>query len=139
MILSQYDLDAPFPKLKDAEINFSSRQQMMIEIAEKHQFSIRQLYQHIASARGHWTLIGTATQVVDQLPQWFENEATDGFNVLPPTTPAGLNDIVEFIVPELRTRGLFRTAYEGTTLHEHLGLKRPENQYVLAKNAQQAS
>lgn len=57
MILSQYDLDAPFPKLKDSEINVASRQQMMIEIAEKHQFSIRQLYQHIASARGHWTLI----------------------------------------------------------------------------------
>ena len=131
--LSQFDLDAPFPRLEDIEIK-SSRQQMMIEIAAKHNFSIRQLYEHIASARGHWTLIGTAEQVVDQLQQWFENEAADGFNVLPPSTPAGLNDFVEFIVPELQRRDLFRTEYEGTTLRENLGLKRPENQHVLAKH-----
>ncbi len=129
--LSNYDLDAPFP-LKDIEIK-SSRQQMMFEIAAKHHFSIRQLYEYIASARGHWTLIGTPEQVVDQLQEWFENEAADGFNVLPPTTPAGLNDFVDFIVPELQRRSLFRTEYEGTTLRENLGLKRPENQYVITQ------
>ena len=137
--LSKFDLDAPFPKLEEADINFSSRQQMMIEIAQKHNFSIRQLYEYIASARGHWTLIGTPEQVVDQLQLWFENEAADGFNVLPPSTPAGLNDFVEFIVPELQRRGLFRTEYEGSTLRENLGLKRPENQYVLAQQQAQAS
>ncbi len=137
--LSKYDLDAPFPKLEEADINFSSRQQMMIEIAHKHNFSIRQLYEYIASARGHWTLIGTPEQVVDQLQNWFENEAADGFNVLPPSTPAGLNDFVELIVPELQRRGLFRTAYEGSTLRENLGLKRPENQYVLTRQQAQAS
>lgn len=137
--LEKYDLDAPFPKLEDADINFSSRQQMMIDIARKHNFSIRQLYEYIASARGHWTLVGTPEQVVDQLQNWFENEAADGFNILPPTTPAGLNDFVEFIVPELQRRGLFRTAYEGKTLRENLGLKRPENQYVLADQQVKAS
>ena len=71
--------------------------------------------------------------MVDQLQQWFENEAADGFNVLPPSTPAGLNDFVEFIVPELQRRGLFRTEYKGTTLRENLGLKRPENQYVIER------
>lgn len=131
--LAKFDLDAPFPKIEDADINFSSRQQMMIDIARKHNFSIRQLYQYIASARGHWTLIGTPEQVVDQLQEWFENDAADGFNVLPPTTPAGLNDFVDLIIPELQRRGLFRTAYEGKTLRENLGLKRPENQYVLEK------
>ncbi|WP_180177375.1 LLM class flavin-dependent oxidoreductase [Acinetobacter sp. YH12039] len=131
--LAKFDLEAPFPKIEDADINFSSRQQMMIDIARKHNFSIRQLYQYIASARGHWTLIGTPEQVVYQLQEWFENDAADGFNVLPPTTPAGLNDFVDLIVPELQRRGLFRTAYEGTTLRENLGLKRPENQYVLEK------
>lgn len=137
--LSKFDLDAPFPKIEDTDINFSSRQQMMIDIARKHNFSIRQLYQYIASARGHWTLIGTPEQVVDQLQEWFENEAADGFNILPPTTPAGLNDFVNLIVPELQRRGLFRTAYEGSTLRENLGLKRPENQYVLKNQQSQAS
>jgi len=137
--LKKFDLDAPFPKLEDADINFSSRQQMMIDIARKHNFSIRQLYEYIASARGHWTLIGTPEQVVDQLQNWFENEGADGFNILPPTTPAGLNDFVEFIVPELQSRGLFRTEYEGKTLRENLGLKRPENQYVLEQQKIKAS
>ncbi|WP_347473305.1 LLM class flavin-dependent oxidoreductase [Acinetobacter thermotolerans] len=137
--LEKYDLDAPFPKLEDTDINFSSRQQMMIDIARKHNFSIRQLYQYIASARGHWTLVGTPEQVVDQLQQWFENEAADGFNVLPPTTPAGLNDFVDFIVPELQRRGLFRTEYEGKTLRENLGLKRPENQYVTESKLNKAA
>ena len=131
--LSQFDLDAPFPELDPSEINFTSRQQMMIDIAKKHHFSIRQLYEYVASARGHWTLIGTPEQVVDQLQVWFENEAADGFNVLPPSTPTGLNDFVELIVPELQRRGLFRTEYEGNTLRENLGLKRPENQYVLQR------
>ncbi|ENV32730.1 LLM class flavin-dependent oxidoreductase [Acinetobacter gerneri] len=129
--LEKYDLDALFPKIEDVDINFSSRQQMMIDIARKHNFTIRELYQYIASARGHWTLIGTPEQIVDQLQEWFENEAADGFNVLPPSTPAGLNDFVELVVPELQRRGLFRTEYEGSTLRENLGLKRPENQYVL--------
>lgn len=105
---------------------------MMLEIAAKHHFSIRQLYEYIASARGHWTLIGTPEQVVDQLQEWFENEAADGFNVLPPSTPAGLNDFVNFIVPELQRRGLFRIEYEGSTLRENLGLKRPLNQYLVS-------
>ena len=126
--LSQFDLDAPFPQLDHATIN--SRQQLMIEIAHEHNFSIRQFYEFVASARGHWTLIGTPEQIIDQLQLWFENEAADGFNVLPPSTPAGLDDFVEFIVPELQRRGLFRTAYEGKTLRENLGLKRPENQYI---------
>ena len=137
--LSKFDLDAPFPKIEDSDINFSSRQQMMIDIARKHNFTIRQLYQYIASARGHWTLVGTPEQVVDQLQEWFENDGADGFNILPPTTPAGLNDFVQFIVPELQRRGLFRTAYEGATLRENLGLKRPENQYVLQQKEEQAS
>ncbi|MFT4020255.1 MAG: LLM class flavin-dependent oxidoreductase [Acinetobacter sp.] len=131
--LSQYDLDAPFPELDATQITFSSRQQMMIDIARKHNFTIRQLYEHVASARGHWTLIGTPEQIVDQLQQWFEQEAADGFNVLPPSVPEGLTDFVEWIVPELQRRGLFRTEYEGTTLRENLGLKRPENQYVIVK------
>jgi alkanesulfonate monooxygenase SsuD/methylene tetrahydromethanopterin reductase-like flavin-dependent oxidoreductase (luciferase family) len=132
--LEQYDIDEPFPELDESLINFGSRQQMMIDIARKHNFTIRQLYEYVASARGHWTLVGTPEQIVNQLQEWFENEAADGFNILPPSTPAGLNDFVDLIVPELQRRGLFRTEYEGSTLRENLGLKRPENQYVLAQH-----
>jgi hypothetical protein len=38
-------------------------------------------------------------------------------------------------VPELRRRGLFRTEYEGATLRENLGLKRPTNRFATQAEA----
>ncbi len=45
------------------------------------------------------------------------------------TVPAGLDEFVDTVVPELQRRGIFRLDYEGTTLREHLGLPRPKNRY----------
>ena len=69
--------------------------------------------------------------------EWFENGACDGFNVMPPVLPQSLNEFVDLVVPELQKRGLFRTAYEGRTLRENLGLERPASRYAvpLAKAA----
>jgi len=74
--------------------------------------------------------VGTPTQIADQIQLWFENGAADGFNVMPPWLPGGLEDFIELVVPELRRRGLFREEYSGSTLREHFGLARPHNQYV---------
>lgn len=136
--LSQYPLDGPFPELPKT-VGWVSRQQMMVDIAHKHGFSIRQLYEWVATARGHWTIVGTPAQVVDQLQEWFENEAADGFNILPPVLPGSLDDFVDLVIPELQRRGLFRTAYEGKTLRENLGLARPENQHLLVRQEARAA
>src|SRR5690606_36468907 len=104
--------------------------QLVKDLAEREQLTIRQLYERIAGARGHREIIGTPEQIVDQLQEWFENEAADGFNIMPPTFPDGLKDFVELVIPELQKRGIFRKEYEGSTLREHLGLKRPANQLV---------
>ena len=61
-----------------------------------------------------------------------ETEACDGFNVMFPFVPEGLDDVVDRLVPELQRRGLFRTAYEATTLLGLLGLPRPANRYATA-------
>ena len=53
----------------------------------------------------------------------------DGFDVMFPFLPEGLDDVVDRLVPELRRRGLFRRAYAGTTLRAHLGLKRPPTRF----------
>ena len=136
--LSPYPLDGPFPELPKT-IGWVSRQQMMVDIARKHNFSIRQLYQWVATARGHWTIVGTPTQIADQLQNWFENGAADGFNVLPPVLPASLDDFVDLVIPELQRRGLYRTRYEGKTLRENLALQRPTNQHVLRQREPQAA
>jgi alkanesulfonate monooxygenase len=60
---------------------------------------------------------------------WIDEDGSDGFNILFPYLPAGLDDMVDRVVPELQRRGLFRTEYEGATLRENLGLPRPANRF----------
>lgn len=129
--LAGADLDGPLPPAPPTE-GMKSRQELIRRIADENNFSIRQLYQWIASARGHFTIVGSAVEIADMLQEWFENEGADGFNILPPWLPTGLNDFVDLVIPELQRRGLFRTAYEGTTLRQNLGLPFPETRWRTA-------
>jgi alkanesulfonate monooxygenase len=61
------------------------------------------------------------------MEEWLMTDACDGFNVMFPYVPGGLDDFVEMVIPELQRRGLFRKEYEGATLRENLGLPRPCN------------
>ena len=70
-------------------------------------------------------VVGTAIDVADALQEAFENSAIDGFTVLPPVAPGGLDAFVDDVVPELRRRGLVRSGYQGTSLRERLSLVRP--------------
>jgi hypothetical protein len=94
----------------------------MIDLARREKLTIRQLYQRVAGARGHWQLVGTAEQIADQLEERFVHHGADGYNIMAPTLPGGLTDFIAQVLPELRRRGLFRSEYEGCTLREHLGL-----------------
>ena len=73
--------------------------------------------------------VGTPASIADTMEQWLVEEGSDGFNVMFPYLPAGLDDFVDRVVPELRRRGIFRRDYEGRTLRENLGLPRPANQF----------
>lgn len=136
--LSGYDLDAPLPPAPPTE-GMKSRQALIRQIADENDFTIRQLFQWVATARGHYTIVGSASHIADVLQEWFEKEGADGFNILPPWLPTGLEDFVELVIPELQRRGLFRTEYEGRTLRENLGLPFPINRYAAARAAAQAA
>jgi FMN-dependent oxidoreductase (nitrilotriacetate monooxygenase family) len=123
--LSGHDIDGPFPQDLPVTEGWKSRQELFAAMARRDNLSIRQLYEKVAGARGHWTIVGTAESIADQLEHWFTTGAADGFNVLAPTLPFGLRDFAQLVIPELQRRGLFRTAYTGRTLREHLGLRRP--------------
>ena len=69
--------------------------------------------------------VGTARAVADQMEEWFEGDACDGFVVAATHVPGAYEDVVRTVVPELQRRGLFRTEYTGATLRDHLGLARP--------------
>jgi FMN-dependent oxidoreductase (nitrilotriacetate monooxygenase family) len=127
--LSEYPVDKPLPELPDIkDINGAkTRFQLVKSLGDREKLTIRQLYQRVAGARGHREIKGTPIQIADQLQEWFEDGAADGFNIMPPYMPGGLDEFVDLVVPELQNRGIFREDYTGTTLREHLGLLRPAN------------
>lgn len=127
--LSGYSLDDKAPPLPtDTELN-KSRLKLVSDLAARG-LTLRELYLSLATARGHRTVVGTPEQVADAIGEWFHGGAADGFNIMPPVLPTGLTDFVDQVVPVLQKRGWFRTEYEGTTLRENLGLKRPVNRFV---------
>lgn len=137
--LSKLDLDGPPPAFASSTNGNKSRLQLVTELAHREGLTMRQVYQRLAGARGHWVVVGTPESIADQMEHWFRNEAADGFNVMPPVLPSSLREFVDLVVPELQRRGLFRTEYEGKTLRENLGLARPENQYALARKEKSSS
>ncbi|GIQ69682.1 monooxygenase [Xylanibacillus composti] len=129
-----YPLDGPMPELPDAEqINGQrTKYKIFVDLAKRENLTIRQLLHRTAAGRGDFTIVGTAAQVADQLEEWFLTRACDGFNIMPPYFPGGLEEFSQKVIPELQRRGLFRTEYTGSTLRENLGLSRPVNQFAAA-------
>ena len=128
--LSDLPLDEPIPESrmpKSANLHKAFFDGIMKIIREENP-TLRQLY--LRYERGRKTIKGTATQVADVMEHWFTMGACDGFMMQFHTLPGGLEDFVDGVVPELQRRGLFRNDYEGTTLRDHLGLKRPANPHT---------
>ena len=125
-------LDEKFPDLPDeAPIEgHKSRYELIVGLARSEDLTLRQLIGRLAGGRGHRTMVGTPEQVADDLQLWFENGAADGFNFMPPSIPDQLEVFIDTVVPILQERGLFRTEYEGTTLRDHYGLRRPESSHT---------
>ncbi|MBM3526765.1 MAG: LLM class flavin-dependent oxidoreductase [Alphaproteobacteria bacterium] len=132
--LTPYPLDGPMPEVPLTNTQ-QGRQKVVMDMARREHLTIRQVYMRVAGARGHRMVHGTAADIADALEEWYRAGAADGFNIMPQVLPAGLNEFCEGVVPELQRRGLFRTAYEGKTLRENLGLPRPANRFSGASAA----
>lgn len=127
---SKFDLDAPLPDIPETNASQSGRA-TLVEMARRENLTVRQLAQFVGGYGG-LQMVGTATEIADQMQAWLETEASDGFNIMFHSVPEGLDDFVDMVVPELQRRGIFRRKYEGTTLRDHLGLERPENRFFAA-------
>ncbi|MHC5821881.1 MAG: LLM class flavin-dependent oxidoreductase [Nostoc sp.] len=125
--VSGFDPDAPLPEILPNNAGYSSRERV-IALAQRENLTIRQLAQRIGSYGG-LAFVGTAQTIADDMEQWLIEEGSDGFNIMFPFLPEGLNDFVDKVVPELQRRGIFRKEYEGKTLRENLGLARPANRF----------
>lgn len=139
--LTRHSLDAPLPPLPplDEIQGNKSRYQLVKDLAGDGSLTVRQLIGLLGGGRGHRTFAGTPEQVADELQTWFEQGAADGFNIMPPYLPGGLDDFVDRVVPILQSRGLFRTEYTATTLRGHYGLADAGNRFAHSASADEAS
>ncbi|MFI6216175.1 LLM class flavin-dependent oxidoreductase [Nocardia brasiliensis] len=119
-----------FDDAGDVTDNGRSRLQVVAGIVQRERPTVRGLLHRLAGARGHRVFAGTPEQVADTIEEWFRSGAADGFNVMPPYYPGGLEVFAATVVPILQERGLFRTEYSGTTLRDHFGLPRPESRFA---------
>jgi FMN-dependent oxidoreductase (nitrilotriacetate monooxygenase family) len=124
---SGFALDAPLPEIPESNASKSGRERI-IDRARRDHLTVRQLAQ-ISGSYGGLAMVGTPTTIADEMEEWFFGEACDGFNIMFPWVPGGLDEFVDRVVPELQRRGLFRREYEGKTLRENLGLPRPANRF----------
>jgi FMN-dependent oxidoreductase (nitrilotriacetate monooxygenase family) len=126
---SDLHLDRQLPADLPAEDEIEaakSRYTLIVDLARREKLTVRQLIGRLGGGRGHRTFAGTPEQVADAIQHWHENGAADGFNIMAPVLPSGLELFVDHVVPILQARGLFRTEYAGTTLRDHYGLARPD-------------
>ncbi|MBJ6362522.1 LLM class flavin-dependent oxidoreductase [Paenibacillus sp. GCM10012307] len=125
--LTKLDPDIPIPHSilpQTSEVEgMRSRSQLVLDMIRDQNLTVRQL----VSAGTHLRMVGSWNEVADQMTTWLEQRGADGFNVMFPYTPGGLEDVVEHLIPELQNRGIYRADYEGTTLRSHYQLPLPSD------------
>ena len=126
--VSGFELDGPLPDIPDSNASKSGRQKL-VSMARRDKMTVRQLAQYVGGSFSSLELIGTPRTIADQMEEWLLDRGCDGFNVMFPYLPGGLDDFVDRVVPELQRRELFRREYEGPTLRDNLGLARPHNRF----------
>ncbi|WP_138755004.1 LLM class flavin-dependent oxidoreductase [Paenibacillus sinopodophylli] len=133
--LTKYSLNDQLPEIPDpveASNGMKSRVQLVMDMARNEKLTMLELGRRMLGARGHLQFVGTPVQLADLIQLWFEEYGCDGFNIMAPVLPGGLDDFVDQVVPILQERGLFREDYTGDTLREHLGLERPSEGHFRA-------
>jgi FMN-dependent oxidoreductase (nitrilotriacetate monooxygenase family) len=133
--LSGYDPDGPLPETdpEDGEHTVARGRASVrmfgdrLETANKWRalaalkgYSIRDL---IIEVTGRQNFIGSPRTIAESLDELVQQDAADGFILVPHITPDGLGPFAERVVPLLQEKGVFRTEYAGTTLRDHLGLR----------------
>jgi FMN-dependent oxidoreductase (nitrilotriacetate monooxygenase family) len=125
--VSHCDPEGPLPEIPPSNASVSSRDRV-IDLARRENLNVRQLAQRLGGFSG-LAFVGTPRTIADEMETWLNEEGSDGFNIMFPYLPEGLDDFVDQVIPELQKRGIFRREYEGLTLRENLGLPRPPNRF----------
>ena len=132
LLLAAAQKPAPAANPTPVENPTQNRYDRCVDLAARDKLTVRQLAQRVGGYGG-LSFVGTPKSIADQMEEWLTGYGSDGFNIMFPFVPAGLDAFANKVVPELQRRGIFRRDYEGTTLRDHLGLPRPENRFFSSK------
>ncbi len=116
--LSKYDLDSPYPDTR-RDASAHTLVEANTRIRDGRVPTIREVVQRSAFGRGP-VMVGSASQVADQLQTWVESTGITGFNLIYAVMPADYEAIADLLVPELQKRGVFKRDYRPGTLREKL-------------------
>ncbi|MFN0030454.1 MAG: LLM class flavin-dependent oxidoreductase [Acidimicrobiales bacterium] len=123
---SRFELDEPIPEsFLDSATGMHGYVAGIKEYLGDRPITLRDMAGHRATLRQSLRFVGTPSQVADSMQAWFDAGACDGFVVAATSLPGTFETVTRLLVPELQRRGVFRSAYEGNTLRDHLGLPRP--------------
>ncbi|MFD8692328.1 NtaA/DmoA family FMN-dependent monooxygenase [Streptomyces sp. NPDC059651] len=125
--LSSYDPDGPLPVIDPDPAGRRPGDALAVAarwraLSREKGLSIRRT---VIKATGRQTFIGSPRTVAAEMAGLVATGAADGFLLVPHLTPGGLDDFVDQVVPLLQERGVFRSAYTGSTLRSHLGIAEP--------------
>ncbi|OLT10416.1 hypothetical protein BJF78_28885 [Pseudonocardia sp. CNS-139] len=122
--LRAYDPEGPLPfaDLPDVVVSSSvSMSTLFKRLAREEGWSIAETARRsYVGGLGNmqWVVTGTPRDVADEMQRWFEAGTADGFAIVAPILPQTIDVFVAEVVPELRRRGLVRSAYEGAGVRD---------------------
>jgi N-acetyl-S-(2-succino)cysteine monooxygenase len=118
--LRNFDLNGPMPDLPETNAG-KSHQQAVTAVARRGNLTILQTARYFAEGT-YLKMVGAPATIADTMEDWMKAEACDGFLVVPPYFPKGVEDFIHLVIPELQRRGIFRKEYSGLHLRDHLGV-----------------
>ncbi len=128
--MKEHPVDGPMPNWPEGHHGPTGIANAIVEVAQKEGLTVRQTYKRILPQMAGNIFTGDPVQIADVMEAWYSGKACDGFMVAAPVVPTGMERFTHLVVPELQRRGLFRSEYEGRTLRENIGLKRPVRRIV---------
>jgi len=80
----------------------------------------RQILEQHALGSRYPIIVGNPSQVAEALINWIDEGDIDGFNLTRILNPQSYQDFIDYVVPELQSRGRYKTAYHSGSLRQKL-------------------
>ncbi|MHA6797572.1 LLM class flavin-dependent oxidoreductase (plasmid) [Pseudonocardia bannensis] len=83
-------------------------------------WTIREIAEKIAIGGPSPVVVGSPTTVVNEMERWVRETDVDGFNLARVVAPETFVDVVDLVVPEMQSRGIYKREYRPGTYREKL-------------------